>query len=291
MLNLPVLTFVLLAADGGAVAPSPATGTDPPTTTATPTPETTATETATNTVSLLSPTTMERRRPLVTDRPDLTESPITVDAGHIQIETDVVVATWRELGGDTTVALDLMPTNMKIGLTNAVDLQLLVPALGIGWNAQGKAASSAGDIGVRLKWNLLGNDGGDVAVGVMPWVFVGGGDLRPGAGLIVPVGIALPGDFALGTMAVVNCVPVGDDAYDAEGILSATVSHAIVGDLAGYLEVFGSGRPLTREGEVLASSGLTWLVGDSIQLDAGLRLPVLTTDPRLETFVGISARH
>jgi hypothetical protein len=234
---------------------------------------------------------MERRRPLVTDRPDLTESPITVDAGHIQIESDVVVATWREQGGDATVALDLMPTNVKIGLTNAVDLQLLVPALGIGWDAQGKATSFAGDLGMRLKWNLLGNDGGDVAVGVMPWFFVGGGDLRPGAGLIVPVGIALPGDFGLGTMAVINCVPVGDDAYDAEGILTATVSHAIVGDLAGYLEVAARGRPITREGEVLASSGLTWLIGDSIQLDAGLRLPVLTTDPRLETFVGVSARH
>jgi hypothetical protein len=92
-------------------------------------------------------------------------------------------------------------------------------------------------------------------------------------------------------MVVVNSVPVGDDAYDIEGAGSLTVGHAIVGDLAGYLETFASGRPLSGEGELLASAGLTYLLGDSIQFDAGFRLPVLTGDPRVETFLGVSARH
>jgi hypothetical protein len=231
---------------------------------------------------------MEKRRPLITDRPDLTESPYTVDAGHVQIESDLIVATWREGRVDS---VDLMPSNMKIGLTSSTDLQLLVPALGVVFGADGTASPAAGDVGVRLKWNAFTSDGGEFAIGVMPWAFVGGADLRPGGGVIVPVSVALPGETSLGAMVVVNSVPVGDDAYDIEGAGSLTVGHAIVGDLAGYLETFASGRPLSGEGELLASAGLTYLLGDSIQFDAGFRLPVLTGDPRVETFLGVSARH
>jgi hypothetical protein len=233
---------------------------------------------------------MEQRRPLVTDRPDLTESPITVDAGHLQIESDVVVATWRDGTAGSPLSLDLLPTNMKIGLTENMDLQVLVPALGVVFDGSQAATPAAGDAGLRLKWNLLGNDGEGVGVALMPWVFVGGGDLRPGAGIIVPVSIPLPADFGLGTMAVLNYVPTAD-GYDAEVIASASVGHAIVGGLAGYLEVFGAARPISQAAELIASTGVTWLVTDDLQLDAGLRLPALTDDPRVETFLGVSARH
>ena len=48
---------------------------------------------------------------------------------------------------------------------------------------------------------------------------------------------------------------------------------------------------MAQTGELIASAGLTWGVADDLQLDAGLRVPVLTDDPRVETFFGISARH
>jgi hypothetical protein len=306
MLNAPLLAFALVVADGATTPAAPADAAAPPassTPTAPPaaegaTPSTVApptqdapAETAapkSEGPCVLSPTSMDKRRPLITDRPDLTESPYTVDAGHLQVESDVVVATWRQGKVDS---IDLMPSNVKIGLTSSTDLQLLVPALGVGFDGDGNASPAAGDLGVRLKWNLFGNDGGDLAVGVMPWFFVGGADLRPGAGVIIPVAIALPAETSLGTMVVANYVPVDGGSYDVEGDVSVTVSHAVAGDVAGYLEAFASGRPMTRDGELLASAGLTYVVGDSIQFDAGFRLPVLTADPRVETFVGVSARH
>jgi len=240
--------------------------------------------------SLFRPVPMDQRRPMVTDRPDLTESPVTVDAGHLQVEADVVVATWRP-GGAQPLSLDLMPTNLKVGLLDTVDLQILIPALGVLVDADGRAAPAAGDVGVRLKWNLLGNDGEGVGVALMPWAFVGGADLRPGVGMIVPVSVPLPADFGLGTMAVLNYVPAEGGNYDAEVLASASVGHALWGDLAGYLEVLGAARPMAQAGELVASTGLTYLLGEDLQLDAGLRYPVLTDDARLETFLGISARH
>src|SRR6266436_4230281 len=42
---------------------------------------------------LFNPTPREYLREMVADRPDKTESPYTVDAGHFQVETDLVSYT------------------------------------------------------------------------------------------------------------------------------------------------------------------------------------------------------
>jgi len=240
--------------------------------------------------TLFNPTPMDRMRPLTTDRPDMTEAAVTVDAGHLQLESDLAVATIRKASTGNPVSLDVMPSNLKIGLTESIDLQLLIPALGVAFDDDGNAESSAGDAGARLKWNLFGNDGEDTAMALMPW-FTVGADLQPAGGLIVPIAFSLPADFGLGTMAVVNFVPTGDGKHAAEVAASASVGHDIVGDLAGYLEVFASALPVRREGELLASGGLTYGIGDNVQLDAGARGAVLGADRRLESFLGFSVRH
>lgn len=42
---------------------------------------------------LFNPTPVSKMREFVTDRPDRTKSPISVDAGHFQLETDLVSLT------------------------------------------------------------------------------------------------------------------------------------------------------------------------------------------------------
>jgi hypothetical protein len=220
----------------------------------------------------------------------MTEAPITVDAGHLQLEADLAVATLREASTGNPVSLDVMVSNLKIGLTKSIDLQLLIPSLGVAFDNDANAESSAGDAGARLKWNLFGNDGEGTAMALMPWFSVGA-DLRPAGGLNVPVAFSLPADFGLGTMAVVNYVPTDDGDHAAEVAVSASLGHDLVGDLAGYLEVFASALPVQREGELIASGGLTYGIGDNLQLDAGARGTVLGADRRLESFLGFSVRH
>src|SRR6056300_1189865 len=76
---------------------------------------------------LFRPTPEHLLRDLSTDRPDLTESPYTVDAGHFQIETDFVNATFdrdKSGGGDVRSRSETYGgINFKIGLFNQVDLQ------------------------------------------------------------------------------------------------------------------------------------------------------------------------
>jgi hypothetical protein len=79
--------------------------------------------------SMADPTPRESMRELSADRPDKTDCPFTVDAGHFQIEMDFANLTY---GGPTAeggnVALrtfEVAPMNVKVGLLNNLDFQLV----------------------------------------------------------------------------------------------------------------------------------------------------------------------
>ncbi len=69
-------------------------------------------------------------RELITDRPDLTESPYTVDAGHFQIEADIAnynYDRYKSNGQNTrSHAWNAAPFNIKAGLTNNTDISLFL---------------------------------------------------------------------------------------------------------------------------------------------------------------------
>jgi hypothetical protein len=58
-------------------------------------------------------------RPLSTDRPDTTESPYTVDAGHYQFEMEI--GNWTIDGSEREFSLGEL--NAKIGLDASTDLK------------------------------------------------------------------------------------------------------------------------------------------------------------------------
>ena len=81
--------------------------------------------------TLFHPVPHELMREMTTDRPDKTESPYTVDAGHVQVEADVVNYSYdrRNSAHDNTRvdALALAPFNFKVGLCPSADFQIVVP--------------------------------------------------------------------------------------------------------------------------------------------------------------------
>ena len=75
--------------------------------------------------NLFHPTPHDLMRELTPDRPDKTESPYTVDAGHFQLEMDVVTFTLNRSNDARIEAWNVAPVNIKIGLLNNVDLQFI----------------------------------------------------------------------------------------------------------------------------------------------------------------------
>jgi len=236
--------------------------------------------------NLLHPAPRERMREMSTDRPDTTESPISVDAGHFQVELDAVSVARDE--GVTDLALGSL--NLKLGLTSFSDLQVVVEPY-----HRVATESGFGDLTLRNKYNLWGNDGGPTALGLMPFVTLptaseGFGSDHVEGGLIVPLGLEGPLGWGFGTMAEVDAVWRGD-AYAGELVLTGTAGHDIYEALGGFVEL-ASTLPLDGEAAALgANSGLTLGLSDDVVIDAGIRVGLNDAAEDFSSFLGGSARY
>ncbi len=254
---------------------------------------------------LFNPTPKELMRELSTDRPDQTESPITVDAGRVQLEWDLANATFdrdRSGGGNvSTRQFGVGGVNAKVGLLHNVDLQLVLDGhvdSRVTDNVAGTVVkgSGFGEMQTRLKVNLWGNDGGRTALGIMPFVKwplprsgVRNGEVE--GGVILPFGMDLGAGWGLGAQTEVDIVSDGANGHDFEYFNTITVGHDIIGSLAFYLEFAAlvtpeSGGPW--QGQV--DLGFTYGIGDNMQWDFGCNFGVTRSAPDYNPFLGFTVR-
>lgn len=251
--------------------------------------------------TFFNPTPVALLRDLSPDRPDQTESPYTVDAGHWQVELDFFNTTLDRAAGTRTTAFNVAPINLKVGLTNRADLQFIFDSYSRERvRAAGLTTTTRdwGDLTLRLKINLWGNDGGDTAFALMPFVKLPlrlgdtGNDLVEG-GLIVPLTFSLPGGCGLGLMTELDWF--ADDTgrrRRAAWINTVTLSRDLTKKLGGYAEFFSSvtnerGAPWVGQFDL----GLTYAVTPDVQLDAGCNFGLTRSAPDLQPFVGLSVRY
>jgi hypothetical protein len=251
--------------------------------------------------TIFRPTPSANLRDMSTDRPDKTESPHTVDAGHIQVETDLVTFTHDRDDGIETDSFDLLPFNLKLGITHASDLQIVygsfthVRTRSTGQPAQTDAGM--GDLVLRYKHNLWGNDGGRTALAVMPFIKIPTNTLATAnddveGGLIVPLAFDLGGGVGLGLMTEIDVLRRETrGGYEPTFVNSATVSFELTDALGLYTEIY-----CERSSEAGASTivtfdaGVTYAVTDNLQLDAGVNIGVTDAADDLNVFAGLSRR-
>jgi hypothetical protein len=242
-------------------------------------------------------------RNLSADRPDLTESPYTVDAGRIQIETDLVRYSRDEDAGVRTETWSPLSLNFKLGLDAATDFQIVTEwrrferVSGPG-NAPSLERQGFGDLIIRLKRNLFGNDEGRVAAALLPFLSVptstnGVGDTSVGAGVALPVAVDLGAGWDLGLMGEVDQIEDGDqDGRHLEWITTATTGHALFGPFGGFVEFAANFRP-AGEGAWIgtADAGVTCPLSRNTQLDAGVYAGVSDAADDMTFFLGLTARR
>jgi hypothetical protein len=252
--------------------------------------------------NLFRPTPDTLLRELTTDRPDKTESPITVDAGHFQLEMDFATYTVDRTEHETTKAWAVAPTNFKIGILNNVDLQVIVETYNIETTRnldtrRTNRASGFGDVTLRCKTNFWGNEGGFSAFGMMPFVKLptAGDDVGNGAvegGLILPLLLRLPADWEIGTeIEVDHSRNSARGGYHQEMIESVTVGHDI-GKWSGYVELFSDVSNEAHAGWIATfDCGISYRVTRDVQLDAGVNIGLTDAADDLNPFVGLSLRY
>lgn len=235
-------------------------------------------------------------RPLSTDRPDRTESPFSVPKGWLQVESDV--ASWGRLENtdETVTSLSVMAFNAKYGLARNLDVQFLfTPWADVeteSGNLPAEEDNGTGQAGLRLKYNLAGNDEGGSAIALLPFAFIPTrGDPILDAvtwGMMAPVSVDLGSDRAMSAMA--GMTRVDNEDWWVTGSIS--LGSPIAGDLAGFIEVYvaRAGFEQDASSDVTFDAGLTYGLNPNWQLDTGFYHGVTSTSERWRVFVGASAR-
>jgi hypothetical protein len=255
--------------------------------------------------NLFRPKPPELMRDMSTDRPDQTESPYTVDAGHVQVELDFVHATFDRAPGagdaPRLVAWSVAPLNVKLGLLNRVDLQFVIDTYARvrveGPTAAGTDKTAGlGNVATRLKVNFWGNDGGRTAFGMMAfvrWPLPASG-LRNGrteGGLIFPFAVSVADGWNVGAMTEVDLVASPAGGYDTQLVNSITVGHSLTDKLGMYVEVLAAGGLQRGPGWFAQLDvGWTYALRDTIQLDCGSNFGLTATAPTVRPFAGLSLR-
>lgn len=247
-------------------------------------------------------------REMTTDRPDTTEVPFTVDAGHFQLETNVFgfSRSPRNSLGELTTRYEVFTSNLRIGLTNDIELSLVGRPYGAAKiRSAGPATrqSGTGGFDVRFKFNIWGNDTfgapGSTAFAILPYVtlpvdrFNG---ISPDAlegGVAGFFQIKFNETFGLGINASFAAERNADlTGYHPAALLTFSLSHAITEKFGFYYEAIGRFGINDGEGEIVTlGGGITYKVNKNLQLDAGVNFGVTRAADRVNPFIGFSARY
>lgn len=239
-------------------------------------------------------------RELSTDRPDRTESAYTVPAGKWQLEMDVANWTHSEDAGVKVDTVSVAPFNLKYGISNDTDIQFVIAPYtrskvsGLGPD---DTVDGFGDVTVRVKHNIWGNDGGSTAFAIMPFVtfptakdaFGGSGDVE--GGVILPLSFSLSDTVGAGVMVQVNALKDSSDDYAAEYVVSGTVGFDVTDKIGAYVELYASKfDDIGQKTQATFDVGVTYSPEDELQFDAGANFGLNDNTDDVQVFVGVSRR-
>jgi hypothetical protein len=242
-------------------------------------------------------------RELSSDRPDATESPFTVEPKRVQLEASFVQFTRDRHNADyENVRVNewaYAPLNVRVGLTPHSEVQFVFDGYVDAKAEEGESGASArvrgfGDTTLRVKWNFWGNDGGETALGLMPFVKLPTGDDELGndsveGGVILPFAMELGQGWGFGAMTEIDIVRNGaDDGYESVWVNTATVSHDLTEKLGFFVEVaseVGQGKPV-----LTGNAGLTYAVNKDLQLDLGVNVGLTRSADDFSVFSGFVQR-
>ena len=221
--------------------------------------------------------------PLVTDRPDFTESTDAVPRGRFQLEGGYTFTYDRERH-DRTKAHTLPEFLLRAGGFDNFELRLgwegytwandeFVTQTRAGRHVIGHEGSQgASDLYVGFKYKVCEQDGLRPHFGVIPAISIPGGSAAFSSGGVDPeIKLAWAYDLSdrIGVAGNVNfAAPTEDGGRFFQTGASATLAVALLENVGGYFEYYGF-YPNGRDSDCAhtLNGGLTWQLTDNLQLD------------------------
>lgn len=214
---------------------------------------------------------------LITDRPDATESPNTVGAGVIQIETGGFFTSFEDTFDGDTVKEEVMGYNttlIRFGILHNVELRL-------GWNfEEGRTTvngtklmdvtSGFSPLLAGMKVNITQEEGWMPTIGLVGHLYLplsAGADYKPET---TGVDFRLSFDHSLSEksgLAYNIGAQWGDDSPEAAYVYTLVYGYSITDCFGLYAEVYGD-LPENSSANHFWDAGITYLVSPNFQLDA-----------------------
>jgi hypothetical protein len=261
--------------------------------------------------TLFNPAPDTQLRDMDTDRPNVTNTPHTIDAGHWQLETGVMdYSYYRDDSSGENVRSNHFAFgqfNFRLGVRDNLELNAVVDAYETDRDQNISShttfrASSLGDTVVGGKLSLWGNEGGDdtgyTALAIQPQFKFPTARSNIGNGrfefsVVAPFLANLPAGFHLGLQTgAAQERNSNNTGYVTVFPGSVSLDRVVFGHLDVYLEY---ACDLTTEKHVTAPQtidvGGTYPLTKSIMLDVGVNLGLNRASNNIEVLTGISIRH
>jgi hypothetical protein len=203
--------------------------------------------------SLFNPTPDDEMRKFAPDRPTKGYSVRTVDAGHFELEMDIFNYTYANYLGVITRSIQAIDPTLKLGVTNWMDIEVQFNRLQSSQSFDATSGGSMlngagfGDVFLRTKMNLFGDDAGPAGFALIPYVklpssapVISNGPVE--GGLIAPLALR-PEDFIVTLMTELDVLKTADgDGRYANFVNLVGASHPIPGfdGVNGMVELFSS---------------------------------------------------
>ena len=256
--------------------------------------------------NIFNPVPVNLMRELNADRPDKTDCPFTVDAGHFQVEVDFANMTYNrpnsERGNVRSTALEIAPVNLKVGLLNNLDFQLVFTSYR--WEKtdnqdNGTINQKAGFDGItpRFKVNIVGNESGFFALALIPFVSLplnqhNFGNSSVEGGLGIPYSFDIPNwDVGFQTTFRFNRNDA-ERGYHTEFENSVSIGHLLIGKMSLSGEFFSSVSTEKVTGWVgTIDTWLTYQVAENLRLDGGIYIGVTPAADDWHPWLGMTWRY
>lgn len=240
--------------------------------------------------NLFRPVPKNQMRDFSIDRPDVTESPMTVDAGHFQFEGDLFKSI-QYTQSNSGRAINIMNGLYKVGLSDKWDLHVGLELYNIYQDSEGETVEKGyGNTTIRLKYNFWGNDGDtQTALGIIPYVIFPTSpvdeDIFFGVGF--PFSYTINDDYGAGAQFQADFVPDGGGGYAFSYLQTVVFGGKVAGNLDFYVEgmgIFSDGSSIYT-----ANGGLIYNVTDNVKVDVATNLGLVDEAPT-RVYVGLSFR-
>lgn len=232
--------------------------------------------------------------PMVTDRPDATESPILVDKGYIQVETGAFYETFEDQG-ITQDNYTFNTTLIRIGLLENLELRLgadfVEGKTKINGVKQDDVSSGFSPLLFGAKVGIAKEKGWAPEIALMGHVylpFTAGTDYKPqttGVDFRFSLGHTLSERSVLGYNLGAAW---GDDSSEAAFVYTLVYGYAVTKDFGLYAELYGD-TPENSKANHFWDAGMVYVVSNNFQLDATIGTSITKGQDLLLSF-GFSFR-